>query len=332
MTRSYFPMFADVTHARFLMVGAGDIALAKLETLLDFTRQVTVLAPSAIRPLEACVQQHQLRWQQATFTPADVEAFDIVIAATNQPEVNAAVAAAARQHGKLVNVVDAPELSNFIFGATIKTGKIVVSVSTSGLAPVLARLIKQGILRSLPRNLQAHNDFLIEHQRRVREALPAMQARRLFWQEAFEGKLGEALEEGDLERARQGLEQLLKTWDGRQQALIEVVGTGPGAADLLTLRALRSLSRADDVVYEQGVGPDVLEYARRDARKTHLPGDQREAVEMMIRSANDGRRVVLLLTGDPSHRRVMKELARHAEEQGIAFKMVPGVPLSREGT
>ena len=128
-----------------LVVGGGDIGLEKVEGLLACDGDVTLVAPDAIEPLRDLAAEGSIAWERRAYEPADLEGTFMVIAATNDTEVNIGVYEDAERRAMLVNVVDVPPLCNFILPAIIRTGPLAIAISTAGASPALAKRIRNEI-------------------------------------------------------------------------------------------------------------------------------------------------------------------------------------------
>ena len=134
-----------LTGRRCLVVGGGDIGLEKVEGLLACDGDVVLVAPDAIEPLRALADEGSIRWERREYEPADLEGTFMVIAATNDTEVNIGVYEDAERRAMLVNVVDVPPLCNFILPAIIRSGPLAIAISTAGASPALAKRIRDEI-------------------------------------------------------------------------------------------------------------------------------------------------------------------------------------------
>ena len=128
-----------------LVVGGGDVGLEKVEGLLACDGEVTLIAPEAIEPLRALADEGSIRWEQREYRPEDLEGTFMVIAATNDTDVNIRVFEDAERRAMLVNVVDVPPLCNFILPAIVRTGPLAIAISTAGASPALAKRMKREI-------------------------------------------------------------------------------------------------------------------------------------------------------------------------------------------
>lgn len=232
------------------------------------------------------------------------------------------------------NVVDRAEASSFIIPAIVERDPVVIAISSGGSAPVLARRLREAIERLLPTRLGRLARFADGFRSAVKGLLPDGCQRRRFWERFFDSPVAEAVLSGDEGRAREGMLTLVnsRAGDAKEPGIVHLVGAGPGSPDLLTLRALQVMQRADVVVYDRLVGPLILDQARRDAERIYvgkaagrhsLPQDEINA--LLARLAEEGRRVVRLKGGDPFiFGRGGEELA-YLQARGIATEVVPGI-------
>ena len=130
------------------MVGGGEIGLEKVEGLLACDASVTLIAPEANAALTALAAEGSIAWERRRYEPADLEGTFMVIAATNDTDVNIGVYDDAERRAMLVNVVDVPPLCNFILPAIVRTGPLAIAISTAGASPALAKRIKAEIAES----------------------------------------------------------------------------------------------------------------------------------------------------------------------------------------
>ena len=176
----YFPLFLNVSNIRFLVVGAGNIALAKLDTILEFSDNILVIGEKINPQIENLAKENRIKLIKDSYDKKYLSQVDIIVAATDDKKVNQEISQDAKLQNKLINAVDDPDISNFIFGANIKRGEVILSIGTSGVSPVLARVLKQRLQKLLPENLPLLSEFLAQNKKLVKEKLNNLQARRLF--------------------------------------------------------------------------------------------------------------------------------------------------------
>ncbi len=327
----YLPIFFNLKEQHCLVVGAGDIAARKIELLSRAGAKITVLAQEIG---EAVGAMQYLTIQQKSFAPDDLSQFKLVISATNNPETNALVAKTATEQSIPVNVVDNPGLSSFIFPAIVDRSPIVIAISSGGSAPVLARLLRAKLESLIPPAYGRLACLADRYRDKVKLHIKQVPLRRIFWETVFQGNIAEQVFSGNEQIAENLLIQSLNTIDGNDNNHGEVylIGAGPGAADLLTFRALRLLQQADVVVYDRLVSDEIIDLARRDADKIYV-GKQRQdhtlpqpgINQLLIDLASSGKRVARLKGGDPFIFGRGGEEIETLMAQGIPFQVVPGI-------
>jgi len=143
----YYPLFLDIRSKKCLVVGGGEVAFRKIEALLEHGANVEVVSPAFCPKLGELARDGSIKTLERDYLKQDLDNAVVVIAATNDAKINEKVASDANAQRVLVNVVDAPELSNFIVPSYLKRGDVTISISTSGRSPALARKIKSRIER-----------------------------------------------------------------------------------------------------------------------------------------------------------------------------------------
>jgi len=209
-----------------------------------------------------------------------------------------------------------------------------VAISTGGLAPAVARLIRQRLEQAIPPGFARVVEVASALRHRVVERLGVSRLRTVFWQRLFDGAPGELALAGDVARAKEAAEDLLDSvaMDRRVAGSVFLVGAGPGDPDLLTLRALRLIQSADVILHDLLVNPAILDMGRREALKIctgkrsgrhSMPQDEINA--LILEHARQGRMVVRLKGGDPGIFGRSGEEAAFLREQGIEVQSVPGI-------
>ncbi len=302
----YLPVFLALRGRRALVVGGGAAAAAKARLLAKAGARVSVVAPALGPELEGLARQGEVEALRRPFAPGDVAGHAVVIGASGRAEVDARVAAAARGAAIAVNVVDRPELSSFIMPAIVDRDPVVVAISSAGAAPVLARQLRHSIEALLPTRLGRLARFAESFRGAVKANLADAASRHRFWERFFDGPVAEAVLAGDERAARERMLALVnRPVSARErEGAVDIVIAPPGAPDLLSLRALRLLQRADLVVHDAAIDPMILEFVRRGAERLAVPttgpgGERREREidALMARRARDGKRVVRLGEG-----------------------------------
>ncbi len=330
----YFPIFARLQGKPCLIVGGGAVALRKARQLLRASAEVTVVAPAFDATIKKLAAAGKLHLQQRDFAADCLDNVVFVVAATDDQHVNAAVAEAAAQARVLCNVVDDRERSTAILPAVVDRSPVLIAVSSSGAAPVLATRLRQQLeIEIAPRTADLAR-FMGKWRDAVRRRFGSIDERRRFWQSMLDSDIAAMLLDGDAATAEQIFaERLQAPLPAEQQAGIGlIVGAGPGDPELLTLKAVRALNTADVVLYDRLVNPEILDYARKDAEfiyvgkqagKASTP--QTEINALLVRLVSQGKRVCRLKGGDPLvFGRGGEELAALVGA-GLRWQIIPGI-------
>ena len=335
-----FPVFLSLQDRRALVVGGGDPAARKIELLLAAGAQVSLIAETVGGEITQLIADGRVCWAGRRFEAEELAGMSIVIVASDDALLQGRVSHAAQVRGVPVNVVDTPALSTFIMPAIVDRGPITIAISTGGMAPALARKLRAEIERALPATIGRLARFAEIFRAQVRRTLAEPRVRRLFWDRIFDGRVGELALAGDEIAARRELIRLLDLSRGDStrsdrapaQGMVHLVGAGPGDADLLTLKAHRLLQRADVIVYDRLVSPEVLATARRDAerifvgkRRGHHAVSQQEINDRLVALARAGKSVVRLKGGDPLVFGRGGEEIEALTAAGIVVEVVPGI-------
>jgi len=165
---SYFPMYIDLTNKKILVVGGGNIALEKLEKLVQFTKDITVIAPEIRYNTYNLIKEHCLSYYSRKYNIGDIEGYNIVIVATDDIAMHEAIFLESRGKNILVNSVDNTDFCDFIFPSFIKKGDLTISFSTSGASPAFAKQIRAYMEKIIPDDIE---DFLTK-MKSLRATLP----------------------------------------------------------------------------------------------------------------------------------------------------------------
>lgn len=334
---NYYPIFLDLRQRTCLVVGGGSVATRKISLLLRAQAQVWVVAPQLNHELQALAEAGQIQHQQASLTAettkivAWLEDKALVIAATDEPELNASLAAAARARNIPVNVVDQPELCSFISPALVDRSPLLIAISSAGQAPVLARQLRQRLEQWLPQRISGLAAWAGQLRAQVKQQL-APQQRRPFWEQFFFGTIAKHWLAGREQAAQQGAQTLLEEQVSPQLGEVYLVGAGPGDPELLTLRALQLMQQADVILHDRLVSDAVLERARRDAERIFVGKQagchyksQEQIHDLMLSLARQGKRVCRLKGGDPFIFGRGGEEAQFLRQHQIPYQVVPGI-------
>jgi len=268
----------------------------------------------------------------ARFEPKYLDDVMLVIAATNDREVNKQISALAQSRNIPVNVVDDPELCSFIMPAIMDRSPLMVAFSSGGASPVLTRMMRGKLETVIPQNYRRLAEFAEKFRALVKQKVTNPEKRRIFWEGVLGGVVAEKVLTGDAAGGEAMLHHLLDNENNLIQGEVYLVGAGPGDPDLLTFRALRLMQQADVVVYDNLVSKPIVDMTRRDADRIFVGKKrndhtlrQEEINELLVRLAKEGKRVLRLKGGDPFiFGRGGEEIETLAAE-GIPFQVVPGI-------
>lgn len=319
---SLFPAFIKLARRPCLVVGAGAVAVQKVHSLLAAEAKVRVIAPRIHPEIGTLATTGRVEIVNRAFEPNDLARTFLVIAATDDPAVNAAVYEAAVERNILCNSVDDPPNCDFYFGSVVSRGDLQIAISTAGESPALAQRLRKEIDAQLPKDL---GPWLAETGRLRREVLarvePGEERKLLLHRLAQREVCGSA-----------ACQARAFAFGRAEPGRVYLVGAGPGDPDLLTSRAARLLATAD-VVLNDGLVPETVVALAHPKALTRNVGKrcgrkkitQAEINALMIEHARAGRSVVRLKSGDPL------VFGRAAEEidalraANVEFEVVPGI-------
>lgn len=296
---NYFPIFLDSKYINAIVIGGGEVAARKIELLLKTTTNIAIISKNVSVSVERLIKTHDLKYSACEFSEDMILPYNLVIAATNDPNVNATVALVANRENKLVNVVDQPELCSYITPAIIDRSPMIVALSSSGTSPVLIRMLREQIEKILPSGYGKLAQFSFKFRDHVKARVKELKSRRVFWERTLRGSIGRDVMSGNIRQAEQELIVSLKSPQVDCQGEIVFIHTLEGDPDKLTLAAHRDLQFADAVFYDETVNLDLLEYVRRDAEKypqqvfSSILINYQHAIEL----AEAGNKVIYLLSG-----------------------------------
>ena len=307
---AYTPIFMDLTGRQVFLLGTGEA----------IDRRADAYAASGAAPIRCERYQPHLLPGCA------------LAAGAGAPEAELqALSRDAQRLGIPVNIIDRPDLSSFITPSIIDRAPLTIAVSTGGAAPVLARLIRQKIEALVPPGWGRLAALAARLQGETRAALPDVAQRRRALERIFSGTTADLAVAGRDAEAEASYRAELSA-DSAVTGFVHLVGAGPGAPDLASLRALRILGEADVIVHDRLGTAKVLELARRDAARIDVgkaQGDhtmpQRDINALLISLARAGKRVVRLKGGDPFIFGRGGEEVKALTEAGVPHAVTPGI-------
>jgi len=333
------PVFLSLDGKRAMVAGGSPAAAWKAELLSASGTRVDVYATEIcdeLRELAANSPRGAIVINHYAWSPDDLENAAVAVGAFEDDEGAAEFASAARAAGVPVNVIDKPAFCDFSFGAIVNRSPLVIGISTDGAAPVFAQAIRAKLEALLPNGFAGWAAAAARWRSAVKASGLSFSGRRKFWH-LF---TAQAVTDPNHEPGQTDFENFIAEVKGLGTAVengsVTLVGAGPGDPELLTLRAVRALQSADVILFDDLVSREVLDFARREARKMLVgktgfePSCKQEDINaLMVGLAGQGKRVVRLKGGDPLiFGRAAEEIAA-CEEANIAVDVVPGITAAQ---
>jgi uroporphyrin-III C-methyltransferase/precorrin-2 dehydrogenase/sirohydrochlorin ferrochelatase len=329
------PVFLSLDGKRAVLAGGSPPAAWKAELLSASGARVEVYATDiceelrqlAVDPPRGAILINHRSWSADVLKNAAV-----AIGAFEDDEGAAAFAAAARAAGVPVNVIDKPAFCDFSFGAIVNRSPLVIGISTDGAAPIFAQAVRAKLEALLPKGFADWAAAAARWRGALKLAGLSFAARRKFWQ-IF---TAHAVADPDRAPVQADFDSFIAEVKGLgatvESGSVTLVGAGPGDPELLTLRAVRALQSADVILFDDLVSREVMDFARREARKMLVgktgfgPSCTQEDINsLMVSLAKQGKRVVRLKGGDPLiFGRAAEEIAA-CEAANIPVNVVPGI-------
>jgi uroporphyrin-III C-methyltransferase/precorrin-2 dehydrogenase/sirohydrochlorin ferrochelatase len=321
---SLLPIFLNLANRNCLLVGAGDVGFDKITSLISTGLRLRVVAPAARAEIRQLALEGKLDWIERRFETSDLDGNFLVIAATDAPEVNAAVYHGCVERNILCNSVDDIPNCDFFFGSVVSRGNLQIAISTSGESPAVAQRLRREIDAQLPEDFGSWLQNLGQLRRQVLAAHPRSETRKSLLHQLAQRQICASATCPSRLMALAPLADKCGT--------ISLVGAGPGDPDLLTVKALRLIQSADVILHDdlvphpilQMVSPtaEVINVGKRCGTKTIT---QDEINALMIEHARANRSVVRLKSGDPLiFGRAAEEMAA-LKDAHVSFEVIPGI-------
>jgi uroporphyrin-III C-methyltransferase/precorrin-2 dehydrogenase/sirohydrochlorin ferrochelatase len=344
-----FPVMLDVRGRACLVVGAGPVALRKVQSLVEEGARITVVAPTAVPELQALARQGSVRFEARVYRGGEAAGYALVFGATDSPAVNTQVYEDARAAGVWVNVADAPELCSFQLPARLRRGDLELAIASAGQAPFAVGRLRRLLESRFGPEWGAWLAAAARFRSRVRASGREVAAQEVCYDRFF----AETVDARSL-AVRTPAPEEAETWlpsrvepTGQEtgagpapaghavpdrRGFVSLVGAGPGAPGLLTRLGWRRLFEADAVAYDRLAAPAlpsdlpsrvVLYCVGKESG--HHPVPQEEINALLVRLAGEGKRVVRFKGGDPYVFGRGSEEAEALAAAGVPFEVIPGV-------
>ncbi len=328
------PLMVNTQEFGAVVIGHDDSARRKLQALLRVNAQVAVASEQPFcHKLRELVHQHQLSEVSVQEALQHKDRFPLVVIAEGDLEWQREQAIKLKAEGRLVNVAEHAELSNATLAYLIDRHPVMISVASTGEAPVLTRILKARLEAWIPQSYGRLSHLVAGWGDRVKTLFPNKKHRERFWSQQLQGAAGELMIAGREQQAEQLLENNLEVIEADQlQGEVYLVGAGPGDPELLTLRAVRLIQQADVVLYDRLVAPEIVDLCRSDAERIYVGKarsdhavPQGEINQLLVDLALQGKRVLRLKGGDPFiFGRGGEEIDKLSQNK-IPFQVVPGI-------
>ena len=222
---AYFPTFQKIDeNHKILVIGGGSVATAKIEAMMPHKKYMRVKSLNFRHDLLKTLHKHDIDHETGSYTHTDLTGISIVVAATNNRELNKRIKTEANAKGILVNCVDDKELCDFIFPALVRRGDLQIAISSAGISPVLARLVKRSVEQLFPSNFEDVIEFLRSKRRTVIEKLTHLQPRRLFWEKFLCSQAIDHILAGNDNKAEDAFHKALLDQSNDNNAALYLIG------------------------------------------------------------------------------------------------------------
>jgi uroporphyrin-III C-methyltransferase/precorrin-2 dehydrogenase/sirohydrochlorin ferrochelatase len=322
------PIFLKLKNRDCLLVGAGTVALEKIGSLLVTGVRLRIIAPEANAEIRQLAAEGAVEWIEKRWESSDLDGMYLTITATNDPAVNRAVYKAATEKRILCNSVDDVPNCDFYFGSVVSRGDLQIAISTAGQSPAVAQRLRREIDEQLSPDLGPWVESLGALRREVLATHPRGEARKELLHQLAQRQICDS----DSCPSRQLARTPLPSPSPAGHGTVSLVGAGPGDPELLTLKALRAIQKADIVLHDDLVPSAILALASPHAEILNVGKrcgsksiTQDEINALMVDHARKHSAVVRLKSGDPLIFGRASEEIDALNAAGIPFEIVPGI-------
>lgn len=331
------PVFYRLSGKKVMVAGGSDAAAWKAELLAATGAEVHIFATEISAIFEALIAQpdsaSQYIWHQEDWVAESFQHMQIAICDAETEDEAQAFYNAARSSGVAVNVIDKPEYCEFQFGSIVNRSPVVISISTDGAAPILGQAIRRRIESLIPLTLKPWAELARNIRSTINERLAMGAQRRAFWEAFVDRAFGPAPTDISVAELLAKSEQVSASHKATK-GKITFIGVDPSDVELLTLKAVRALQAADVILFDNAVSDDVLELARREAkrilvdkkggRESCSPEDINNTILKLVEA---GKNVVHLRNGAAIGSNISGKEISHWNKEGISVNAVPAITL-----
>jgi uroporphyrin-III C-methyltransferase/precorrin-2 dehydrogenase/sirohydrochlorin ferrochelatase len=332
----FLPVFLDISNRKILIDGGGTIAARRAQRALKAKANVFVFNEELSDEFIPLLKNKHLTHIKHAPKKSDFEDCYIVYGASENEKRDEFLYKNGHRVGALVNIADEPKYCDFITPSIVDRSPLIIAITSSGKAPVIARILRARLEALIPPTYGRLVAFLGGFRPLIGSKIKGDANKRYFWENIIEGLVANKFLAGDKDKAKEFLHQEIdiatKQAGEVKTGEVYLVGAGPGDPDLLTFRALRLMQRCDVVLYDRLVSDDILTLVRRDAKRINvgkLPKnhtmEQGDISQLMVDLAKEGKRVLRLKGGDPFLFGRGGEEIEMLSENDIIFQIVPAV-------
>ncbi|MCF6318122.1 MAG: siroheme synthase CysG [Proteobacteria bacterium] len=329
----YLPINIDIKNKKCVVFGAGVVAFRKIQMLNKAGAEVTCVAKNIHKDIQNISEKIELIEQEIVnyLNYTDLKNITLIISATADRKISEYIYQRAIKLNILINTVDDKQLCSYISPAIVNRNPVVVSISSSGSAPVLARKIRESIEKLLPHNIGKLALFSEGLRSKVKSSLSSMSERKHFWENFLNSSVSSRIiNTGFKPDSNDVIKQF--SVKSKQEGEVYLVGAGPGDPELLTIKALRVMQQADVVLHDNLISQEILELVRRDAELINVGKsmgnhrvEQVDINQLLIDHALKGKRVCRLKGGDPFVFGRGGEEIQALRKAQINYQIVPGI-------
>lgn len=338
------PVFFKLEDRPVLVAGGSEAAAWKAELLAAAGAHVLVhaehLSAQMLHLLHNGPAAGSLLHVARSWTQADMTGKALALIDAETDEEAQAFTTAARAAGIPANVIDNPAFCDFQFGSIVNRSPAVIAISTDGAAPVLGQAIRRRIEAVLPAGLAFWAAQAARIRPKVMARLAPGQVRRAFWERFTDLAFADVPSSRNpavVENVFADIGPSSSNPDATGRGSLTIVGAGPGKAEHLTLKAVRALQSADVILHDPEISSEILELARREARRIAAPAPQRQdharvcqLSALILDATSTGRAVVRLVKGSAGQSSACVLERKELDRLGYQPEIVPGLAINAE--
>jgi uroporphyrin-III C-methyltransferase/precorrin-2 dehydrogenase/sirohydrochlorin ferrochelatase len=327
---NWLPLLHRSSDVKFIIFGGGQVAQRKVQTLIKFTQDITVVSPVLDSRLQALADKNLIQHIKSLAKQEHVLAGNRIVAATDNGDANQQIATWAKALSCPVSIADDPKHSDFIFPAIIDRSPVMIAISSASESPALTRYLRNQLDAALSSRIPQLAHFTSKLRRSIRSRVDDSKKRQQLWRKLMSSAMPNLVLAGKEGQAQVICDDVIAGKDHHGEVFL--VGAGPGDPELLTLKAVRLIQQADVVFYDRLVSPAILEYCNSKAEmyyvgkaKSNHAVPQDDINQLLADHAKLGKTVLRLKGGDPFiFGRGGEEIELLAEQQ-VPFQVVPGI-------